>query len=426
MKPVILAENIFKKYSRNSNSHLNYGVGDLVRELMGRNRRLDLRKDEFLAVNDVSFALNEGESLGILGRNGSGKTTTLKMLNGLIKLDAGKIIIEGRVQALIALGAGFNPKLSGRDNIMNAAALIGFSKRQTMEIVEEIIAFSELDDFIDSPVETYSSGMYARLGFSVSVHLKPDILIIDEILAVGDVAFQNKCFIKMHQMKKEGVTIVLVSHSLTQISQLCERALWMHQGRTKRLGPSKEVIKEYLGFLDEEELRRVEELNRLKSESAKAPIKSKNESIYGGIYDDTDLVENISVQFLVNGSPVDAFPASADLTLHYTFDLKTSVKDLNVSLSFWRKDGLHLTTISTLNGDLIRHIHEGHVSCEVALPDFCFNPGEYVLVMPIHEGHSYLYRNIVKEFRVTAGKNMTWGILTPPYEYHVHETTGAP
>ncbi|MBI3119309.1 MAG: ATP-binding cassette domain-containing protein [Candidatus Hydrogenedentes bacterium] len=421
MKPVIVVENLYKKFSRNANAHRSYGLRDLAREVIGRPPDLRLREDEFYAVNDLSFALNEGESLGIIGRNGSGKTTTLKMLNGLIKLDSGKIILEGRIQALIALGAGFNPKLSGRDNIFNAAALIGLSRKETQAIVEEIITFAELDEFIDSPVETYSSGMYARLGFSVSVHLKPEILLIDEILAVGDVAFQNKCFIKMHQMKKEGVTIVLVSHSLTQISQLCERALWMHQGKAKRLGPSKEVIKEYLAFLDEQELKRVQELNRLKDENAQRPQKSRNESIYGGIYDEFNHIENLSVTFRVEEREVDAFHVHDSLTIRYSFDLKHEVKDLNISLSFWRKDGLHFTTISTLNGDLLKHIHEGRVACDVVIPDFNFNPGEYVLVMPIHEGHSYLYRNIVKQFVVLGGKHMTWGLMTPSYEYHVFQ-----
>ena len=158
MKPIIIVENAHKKYSRRANAHRQYGIGDLWRELIGGRPRLELRTDEFLAVNDVSFHLYPGETFALVGRNGSGKTTLLKMMNGLIKPDAGTIIMDGRVQALINLGAGFNPALSGHANVFNSAALMGFNHRQTMEILDRIVAFSELEEFIDSPLETYSAG----------------------------------------------------------------------------------------------------------------------------------------------------------------------------------------------------------------------------------------------------------------------------
>ncbi len=230
MKPILVVENVSKKFSMKSNTHLNYGVRDLINEIIGRNRNTQLRQDEFIAVNDLSFALYPGDSFALIGRNGCGKTTTLNMLNGTLKPDAGKIIVDGRIQALIALGAGFNPKLSGRENILNAAAVLGLNAKETRAIIDEVVDFAELDDFIDSPVQTYSSGMYARLGFSVAVHLRPEILLIDEILSVGDYAFQNKCFGKMQELKKSGVTIVLVSHAHTRVIQLCEQAIFMHQG----------------------------------------------------------------------------------------------------------------------------------------------------------------------------------------------------
>ena len=256
MRPVIVVENVSKKFSRKINTHLNYGIRDLMAEILGRNRDTQLRQDEFLAVDDLSFALYPGDSFALIGRNGCGKTTTLNMLNGTLKPDAGKIIIDGQVQALIALGAGFDPKLSGRENIFNAAAVLGLKHKETRAIIDEVVDFAELDDFIDSPVQTYSSGMYARLGFSVAVHLKPEILLIDEILSVGDHAFQNKCFTKMQQLKKEGLTIVLVSHAHTRVIQLCEKAIFMHQGKTVKAGPSKEVVKAYLSFLDDQEAKK--------------------------------------------------------------------------------------------------------------------------------------------------------------------------
>ena len=168
-------------------------------------KRLSYRQDEFIAVNALSFALYPGDSLALIGRNGSGKTTTLKMLNGTLKPDAGKITVEGRVQALSDLGAGFHPQLSGRENVYNAAAILGLKIRhETQNILDEVIDFAELGEFIDSPVQTYSSGMKTRLGFAVAVHLQPDIWLIDEALSVGDYAFKNKCCHKNKSVEKTG------------------------------------------------------------------------------------------------------------------------------------------------------------------------------------------------------------------------------
>jgi ABC-type polysaccharide/polyol phosphate transport system ATPase subunit len=422
MKPVIVVENVSKKFSRKINAHLNYGIRDLMTEILGRSRNTQLRQDEFIAVNDLSFALYPGDSFALIGRNGCGKTTTLNMLNGTLKPDAGNIITDGRVQALISLGAGFNPKLSGVENIFNAAAVLGLNAKETNAIIDEVTDFAELDDFIDSPVQTYSSGMYARLGFSVAVHLKPEILLIDEILSVGDHAFQNKCFGKMQQLKNEGMTILLVSHAHTRVIQLCEQALWMHKGKTVKAGPSKEVVKSYLSFLDDQEAKKLKKVNHPPEKKREAIQKKKSPSqLYGAIYNDFDKIGNLQVSFLVGNREVDALKVHDELIIQYSFDLKLPVKNLNVSLNFFRKeDGLLFNTISTLNGDVIKHITSGQVSCKVKIPDVNLNPGKYALVMPIHEGHSYLYRNVVKEFLVKGNNRMTSGIIDFNYEYQVH------
>jgi len=414
MKPAIVVENISKKFSKKPNKHLNYGMRDLLDEIRGKNRNSGLREDEFFAVNDASFVIYPGESFAIIGRNGCGKTTMLKMLYGLLKPDTGKIIVDGRSQALISLSAGFNPQLSGRDNIYNAAAVLGLNRKETLAIIDEVIDFAELDDFIDSPVQTYSSCMYARLGFSVAVNLKPDILLIDEILSVGDYAFQNKCFVKMHQLKKDGVTIVLVSHSHTHVVQLCERALWLNNGKMKKLGPAKETVQAYLDFLDEREKARVRQLNELKKAG------EKKESLYGPIYDEFDKIEDLKVDFLVNGKKTDSLRVHDELVVEYSFRLKESVTDLNVSLVFYRNDGLQLSGISTLNDDLLKHIQNDIINCTVRIPDLNLIPGMYILVMPIHEGKSYLYRNIVKNFVVTSRKLLYWGIIDLQYDYHIN------
>jgi ABC-type polysaccharide/polyol phosphate transport system ATPase subunit len=417
VKPIIWVEHVSKKYSRNANAHLSYGLKDLVSEIFGRNGGLALRDDEFLAVDDISFHLYPGSSFALIGRNGSGKTTLLKMMNGLVKPDAGSIAMEGRVQGLINLGAGFNGALSGRENIYNSASLMGFNSKETRKILDEIVDFAELDEFIDSPVGTYSSGMKARLGFSVAIHLRPDILLIDEILAVGDYGFRNKCFVKMQELKERGVTIVLVSHAHTQVIQLCENALWLDRGKLRQVGPAQETVQAYLDFLEAQEVRNVEKANESRRERPTEPRAA--ELLYGPIYDEFDRIENLEFDLLVNGKPASSVNVHDEVTIEYAFRLKESVSDLNVSLCFFAKDGTKMSTLSTLNGDLLKPVTRGEVRCRVRIPDFNLNPGTYVIVMPVHAGRSYLYRAVVREFAVTSGGRLTWEMVDFRYEYDI-------
>jgi ABC-type polysaccharide/polyol phosphate transport system ATPase subunit len=404
---------------------------------MGRSSTTALRPDEFLALDDVSFAIEPGDSIALVGRNGAGKTTLLKMLNGMTKPDGGRITVRGNVQALINLGAGFNEALPGRDNIYNSASLVGLNRKQTSDLMAEIIDFAELDEFIDSPVQTYSSGMKARLGFAVAVHLKPDILLIDEILAVGDYAFRNKCFRKMQVLKKEGITIVLVTHDQNAILQMCDKAIWIHKGVAREYGPAEHAVKSYLAFLDELENQKLEKTSQAeagqraaapheadgKNEPKNAPAKdgrtAAKESIYGPIYDDLDHVDNLLVALRSNGSETSSLKLHDELKIGFRFDLKHEVLDLAVNFPIFREDALHMATISSMNGDLLQDIHAGGVDCEIAIPDFDLNPGTYVLVMCIHDGKSYLYRNIVKRFVVTRGDRFSWGVKDFRYLYEV-------
>lgn len=424
MKPIVIVQNIVKKYSKKSTSHLDYGMKDFFQELLGKKQDYELRKDEFYAIDNINFILNEGESLALIGRNGCGKTTLLKMIAGLIKPTDGRILIDGKTQALIALGAGFDNKLSGRENIYNSSSLMGLTQNDTNEIMKEIIEFAEIDAFIDSPVGTYSSGMYARLGFSVAIHLKPNLLLIDEILSVGDYAFQNKCFIKMHQLKKEGVSIILVSHSHTHVTQLCENAMWIDKGKILEYGKSKEIVTKYLNYLDSLQVKKVESLNKLKKENIQKIEKSTEVPVlYGAIYDEFDKIDNFSFKLMdEDGKEIDSCKTLDTIYLEYSFNLKLNVESLNISINFYRKDGLLMTTISTLNGDIVKHIKNGKVHCKIKIDKIPLNPNEYVIVMPIHEGHSYFYRNIVKEFLVTKHTSqMHWGINTFDYNYEVNK-----
>lgn len=426
MPPQITVEHVSKRYSRNASAHLGYGLRDLLRVVAGRRPSADLRQDEFLAVNNVSFEVEKGDSIALIGRNGSGKTTLLKMMSGLIRPDAGTIVVDGRIQALINLGAGFNNALSGRENILNSAALMGLGNRATRDILDETIAFAELEEFIDSPVGTYSSGMRARLGFSVAVHLDPDILFVDEILAVGDYAFQNRCFARMQQLKKRGVTIVLVSHAHNSVIQLCERAIWLHQGVCRQVGDAGETVKAYLSFLERLEADSVtlrEEKRRAETHKPDKPTPKPNadpnDGLYGPIHPAFDRIEALEFHFESRGQVVDSVRMHDDLSLRYRFQLASPVHDLNITLKLFRRDGLHLSTISTLNGDLLKPVHTGEVDAGVVIPDFDFTPGTYVLVMAIHEGKSYLWRDVVKEFTVVGDGNFSWGLRDFRYRYSV-------
>ena len=202
-------------------------------------------------LKGISFSVDKGEAVGLIGSNGCGKSTTLKLLTKIIYPTSGEIIVNGKVSALIELGAGFHPDMSGRENIYINASIFGLTRKEIDSKLEQIIEFSGLEDFIDNPVRTYSSGMYMRLAFAVAINVEADILFIDEILSVGDAAFQEKCFKKLFEIKEKGTTIIIVSHSLGQIEQICNRSIWIKNGRIEMDGTPKEVHKKYLNYMKE-------------------------------------------------------------------------------------------------------------------------------------------------------------------------------
>jgi ABC-type polysaccharide/polyol phosphate transport system ATPase subunit len=207
----------------------------------------DLRPDEtFDALKGVSFDVAAGKTFGIVGRNGSGKSTMLKLIAGIGRATEGTVTVQGRVSALIELGAGFHPEISGRENVFINGMMLGLSKREVSSRFDEIVAFSELEDFIDAPVKTYSSGMYMRLGFAVAIHVDPDVLLVDEVLAVGDEAFTHKCLDKFAEFRRRGRTVLLVTHSLDLVTRFCDEALWLDSGMVRLQGDPKRVVDAYL------------------------------------------------------------------------------------------------------------------------------------------------------------------------------------
>jgi len=203
------------------------------------------KRERFLALDDVSFEIEHGETLGLIGPNGSGKSTTLALIAGVLRPQVGHIEVCGRIAPLLELGAGFHPELTGRENILLNGVLLGLTRVEVFAKMDEIIAFSELEPFLDQPLRTYSSGMVARLGFSVAAHLDPEVLLIDEVLAVGDLRFQAKCRARINEFKRQKVTIVLVSHSTEEIRQLCDRVIWLEGGKIVAQGEADSVVGRY-------------------------------------------------------------------------------------------------------------------------------------------------------------------------------------
>ena len=231
--------------------------------------------EERLVLNDISFEVKKGEAIGLIGKNGCGKSTTLKLLTRIMYPDSGSIEMQGRVSSLIELGAGFHPDMTGRQNIFTNASIFGLTRKEIENRIQDIIDFSELGDAIDTPVRTYSSGMYMRLAFSVAINVDADILLIDEILAVGDATFQAKCFEKLREIKKNGTTIVIVSHSTAQIEQICDRSIWIQDGKIKAQGIPRMIHMQYLDFMGQSRQESLE----LQNQKAKEEMVKQAEEI---------------------------------------------------------------------------------------------------------------------------------------------------
>ncbi len=416
MKPLLVVDRVSKKYSMRPQSNKRHSLADFGRELVGASRAAKLREGEFWAVRDISFTMFPGESMALVGRNGSGKSTLLKMLNGLIPLDEGTVSITPDTQALINLGAGFHPNLTGRDNIYSSAALLGLKKRETDAIVEKVIDFSELGDFIDSPVATYSSGMYARLGFSVAIHLRPRLMLVDEILSVGDYSFRNKCLEHMQQLRKSGVGIILVSHNQTQILQFCTKAIWLEKGSMRSYGDAKSVVQDYMLFMDK--------LSTPTAAGDAVQAADNGPSLFGNILENPEHVRDVRVVMLSRDRETNIVKINDPLEIRYEFQLDKQARDLNISVVVYDEEGVMMTGVSSLNGHEIETCDPGTVRGRLTIRDMNLAPGKYTVVLPVHEGPGHLYRDVVGQFIVVRRQDMTWGKVTFDYEYEITTPDG--
>ncbi len=256
--PVVSIENLSKRYIIGHQTDPNDGLRHIVERVLRAPGRLMRGQrvrshtvEEFWALRDVSFDIGQGEVVGIIGRNGAGKSTLLKILSRITEPTEGRVRLRGRVASLLEVGTGFHPELTGRENVFLNGAILGMGRQEIRRKFDEIVAFADIEKFLDTPVKRYSSGMYVRLAFAVAAHLEPEILIIDEVLAVGDAAFQKKCLGKMGEVAKGGRTVLFVSHNMATISALCSRAVMLRQGRTVTDGPVEQVVQHYLADMSE-------------------------------------------------------------------------------------------------------------------------------------------------------------------------------
>lgn len=346
---VIEVENITKKFR----VYLDKGHTLKEKILFKKRRNYEDRK----VLRGISFQVKKGEAIGLIGHNGCGKSTTLKLLSRIMYPDTGEIRMKGRVSSLIELGAGFHPDMSGKENIYINASIFGLSRKEIDQRLEDIIAFSELEEFIDNPVRTYSSGMYMRLAFAVAINVDADILLIDEILAVGDAGFQAKCFNRLKEIKAKGTTIVIVSHSMGQIEQICDRSIWIHEGEIRAEGMPKVVDMQYLDYMGEQrqaiaekELRRQEEKaqkNGRKREE-KQEKKKETEEISVTQSDGTKkrwgngkaVIEKITL-LKANAQPGISFKTGDQIKIRIDYSVKEPVQDAIFGIGIFRVDGVH-------------------------------------------------------------------------------------
>lgn len=375
--------------------------GQSVKErLLFQNRR---RYEKREVLKGISFQVRKGEAVGLIGHNGCGKSTTLKLLTRILYPDSGSITIKGRVSSLIELGAGFHPDMSGRENIYTNASIFGLTKKEIDSRLDTIIKFSELEEFIDNPVRTYSSGMYMRLAFSVAIHVDADVLLIDEILGVGDVSFQQKCFRRLQEIKSSGTTIVIVSHAMEQIEQICDRSIWIDNGEIREEGIPKYVHEHYLSVMESNRIERdAKERQTEPVETRTLPDFCDATAVRLGTGD----AEFTDAKMLSeDGTITNVFPTGAYITLKLAYRSKKSNLEGNFGFGIFREDGVHCygTNVDIECDKIIPLKKEGTVTITF---ENKLLAGNYFLDVAIHSKDGVFYDDIrrIQAFTVTAVK----------------------
>jgi ABC-2 type transport system ATP-binding protein/lipopolysaccharide transport system ATP-binding protein len=397
-EPAIEVRSVRKKFRVAQDRRTN------VKEALVRRRGRGPKHRDFWAIDDVSLTIPRGSTFGLIGHNGSGKSTLLKTIAGIHLPTSGEVVAHGRVSALLEVGAGFHPELSGRENIYLNGAILGMTKKQIAAAMDDIIEFSGLEEFIDTPVKVYSSGMYVRLGFAIAVNLDPEILIVDEIVAVGDEEFQRRCMDYLHDLRERGTTIVVVSHSLPMLQRLCDRVAWLDHGHLVAEGPAEEVCEQYLAAVNAAEAKHLAE-----SEGRAEPTDAAREGTGAvRITDLTMLDDDGKPQTLAaNGEPV---------TLRVSYEVHEPVTDPIVFLDFWGENGQHLAGPDSWIGGLRLGEVTGTGSVQMRLDKLPFLPGVYSVSASIASGDlAEVYDRLPQKARLrvrSSGKYEPAGLIT--------------
>jgi rfaE bifunctional protein nucleotidyltransferase chain/domain len=398
--PAVVAKDVSKVYRRflHKNQFKTLKSALLTGSLLS-----DLSPDQtFTALDGVSFEVPRGTTVGVIGENGSGKSTLLKLMAGITPPTRGSLSVDGRISALIELGAGFHPEISGRENVAINGIMLGLTRREVEERFDEIVAFAELQDFIDAPVKTYSSGMYMRLGFAVAIHVDPDVLLIDEVLAVGDEAFTRKCLDKIGEFRRRGKTIVLVTHSLGLVEKMCDEAIWLRHGRLQDQGDPRRVVDAYLTYVagGEEAL-----LAREQSPATAAAADEPAEHGYREGRWGSREVEITSVRLLDDRGKVrHVYVPGESLTLSLTVRAARDVRDFVFGVGLFTADGVHVYGTNTHIEDYVPKQARGEGEVLLVLRDLRLVEGTYLLDVAAHrrDGTPYDYLRGLHSFRVKS------------------------
>ena len=396
---VIKVEGLHKKFCRNLRRSMFYGVLDVMRDMFGIARdRGKLRKSEFFALEDINFELKKGEALGIIGQNGSGKTTLLRIINGIFPPDRGKISVCGRMGALIAVGAGFHPHMTGKENIYLNGTILGMSRKEIDEKLQKIIDFADIGEFIDAPVSTYSSGMTVRLGFSIAIHSNPDILIADEILAVGDLSFALKCYRKISEYREKGGSIILVSHGMQLIRNTCQKALWIDVGKVITYDQAQKVCDKY------------------ESEMMKKNAGNANDN--GSIIKNDSTVGIKNVEFLNEKDEQSPYFEVGDkFKIRMFFDCERKVVKPIFTVSLFNPENIQVISNYTNFDNFPIDSIEGNGYIDFSIDKLSLKPSRYSCMITFTENNDI--NNVLEwhdkayTFTVKSNKYMSYGLINP-------------
>jgi ABC-type polysaccharide/polyol phosphate transport system ATPase subunit len=448
--PAIELKHVSKVYRRYSGRRF----ATLKSALLQRSILRDLSPtDTFPALHDVSFTVQPGVTYGVIGRNGSGKSTALKLVAGITKPSSGTVTVRGRISALIELGAGFHPEISGRENVFINGIMLGLTKKEIAKRFDEIVEFAELENFIDAPVKTYSSGMYMRLGFAVAIHVDPDLLLVDEVLAVGDEAFTHKCLDKFAEFRRRGKTILLVTHSLGVVERFCDAALWLDHGRAMAHGDPKRVVDAYLTAVEEGEgallaTTTARAVAAAASSVAEAPVPTAGESAAQAAAassapaptpEATAEAENpVQDMFLAgegrwgsreveitevdlldrSGEPSFVYHSGDPLTIRLSACAAAPVTDFVFGISLFNADGVCCYGTNTYIEEMNPERLSGEVEVRFDIAALDLVEGTYKLDVAVHkrDGYPYDYHRLLYTFRVKS-RTHDVGIYRPEHRW---------